>query len=171
MCNAERVARHAIRNAMTATSDLTGLRAGPGVGMLFPPQRCPEPRQDAPVDAVSCELVSCFPVFQGKSRELCWPNLAGSRRRPPKCEYLKQLMAKFPAVNNREFVNADQGIDSGYQGRPLPAFLGRRKIRPGASCRTSPTRPRSGGTLPARAHGRAARWHDEDIVLAPEEAC
>ena len=30
--------------------------------------------------------------------------LAGSRRRPPKCEYLKQLMAKFPAVNNREFV-------------------------------------------------------------------
>jgi hypothetical protein len=70
------------------------------------------------VHAVSCELVSCFPVFQGKSRELCWPNLAGSRRRPPKCEYLKQLMAKFPAVNNREFVNADQGIDSGYQGRP-----------------------------------------------------
>ena len=46
-------------------------------------------------------------------------------------------MAKFPAVNNREFVNADQGIDSGYQGRPLPEFRGRRKIRPGASCRTS----------------------------------
>ena len=89
--------------------------------------------------AVSCELVSCFPVFQGKSRELCWPNLAGSRRRPPKCEYLKQLMAKFPAVNNREFVNADQGIDSGDQGRPLNS-VGRRQFRPGASCRTSPTR-------------------------------
>ena len=27
-------------------------------------------------------------------------------------------MAKFPAVNNREIVNAEQGIDSGYQGRP-----------------------------------------------------
>jgi hypothetical protein len=95
------------------------------------------------VHAVSCELVSCFPVFQGKNRELCWPNLAGSRRRPPKCEYLKQLMAKFPAVNNREFVNADQGINSGDQGRPLNS-VGRRLIRPGASCRTSPTRPRSG---------------------------
>jgi hypothetical protein len=89
------------------------------------------------VHAVSCELVSCFPVFQGKSRELCWPDLAGSRRRPPKCEYLKQLMAKFPAVNNREFVNADQGIASGYQGRPLPE-VGGEEIWPVASCRTSP---------------------------------
>ena len=34
MSDAERVARHAIRNAMTATSDVTGLRAGPGVDRL-----------------------------------------------------------------------------------------------------------------------------------------
>ena len=40
-------------------------------------------------------------------------------------------ITKFPAVNNREFVNADQGIDSGYQGRP-PEFRGAAKIRPGA---------------------------------------
>ena len=79
------------------------------------------------VHAVSCELVSCFPVFQGKSRELCWPNLAGSRRRPPKSEYLKQLMAKFPAVNNREFVNADQGIDSRGSGK-TPEFRGAAKL-------------------------------------------
>ena len=92
------------------------------------------------VHAVSCELVSCFPVFQGKSRELCWPNLAGSRRRPPKCEYLKQLMAKFPAVNNRVFVNADQGIDSGYQGRPPPDF----RSRPWASRKVARRRHCSG---------------------------
>ena len=34
MSDAERVVRHAIRNAMTSTSDLTGLRAGPGVDSL-----------------------------------------------------------------------------------------------------------------------------------------
>jgi hypothetical protein len=34
MTNAERTVRHAIRNAMTTTSDLTGLRAGPGVDRL-----------------------------------------------------------------------------------------------------------------------------------------
>jgi hypothetical protein len=44
MSDAERVARHAIRNAMTATSDLTGLRAGPAVDRL--------------VDAILVELLS-----------------------------------------------------------------------------------------------------------------
>ena len=34
MSDAERVARHAIRNAMTVTSDKTGLRAGPAVDRL-----------------------------------------------------------------------------------------------------------------------------------------
>jgi hypothetical protein len=44
MSEAEQVARHAIRNAMTATSDVTGLRAGPGVDRL--------------VDAILLELLS-----------------------------------------------------------------------------------------------------------------